>query len=100
MLYFADVPADTERIAFLGGVPADDVPQYWHRADGFDDTPMAHAESRQRVKFAREHVVAACADDRQVNSRPKNSIFVFIFSLMFRLYQKTKCGAKGKRILI
>jgi len=41
------------------GSPALDVPQYWHRAAGFDDMLMAHAESKHRVRFAREHDVAA-----------------------------------------
>lgn len=59
MLYFADVPMDTERIAFLDdGVPADAVPQYWQRADGFDDMFIAHTESKHRVRFAREQAVA------------------------------------------
>ena len=71
MLYFADAPADTAFITFLGGVPADDVPQYWHRADGFDDRPIAQTESKHRVKFAREQVVAASAVPQQsANSNP------------------------------
>ena len=82
MLYLADAPADTDFIAFFGGVPAVDVPQYWQRADGLDDTPMAHTESKQRVKFAREHVAAAFADDKLVKINPKISSCVFIFSLL------------------
>jgi len=59
ILYLADAPADTDFITFFGAAPAADVPQYWHRADGFDDRPIAQTESKQRVKFAREQVVAA-----------------------------------------
>ena len=83
MLYFADVPTDTLRIAFLddGGVPAFDVPQYWQRAAGFDDTLIAHAESKQRVKFAREQVVAAFAPTPNTIAGIKNNMCFFIFSL-------------------
>lgn len=59
MLYLADVPTETLRMPLsAGAAPALAVPQYWHRAAGFDDMFIAHAESKQRVKFAREHVVA------------------------------------------
>jgi hypothetical protein len=59
MLYLADVPTETLRMPLsAGAVPALAVPQYWQRAAGFVDMLIAHAESKQRVKFAREHVVA------------------------------------------
>ena len=64
-----------------GGRPADDVPQYWHRADGFEDIFIAHAESRHRVRFAREHLAAAFALAHISSADNKNSICVFIFSL-------------------
>ena len=82
ILYFADAPTETLRIVFvLGGVPASDVPQYWHRAARFDDMFIAHTESRQRVRFALEHVVAALALNDQTSVDNKNNICVFIFSL-------------------
>ena len=56
---------------------------------------IAHTESRQRVKFAREHVVAAFADTE--NSISENiQVRCFIFSLVKQVYQKTKNGAKKK----
>jgi len=71
-------------------VPADDVPQYWHRAAGFEDTFIAHAESRQRVRFALEHAVAPYADVPMVpNITVKNINFLFI-SLFKKEYIK-KC---------
>lgn len=78
--YFADAPTDTARIASpAAGVPADAVPQYWHRADGLDDILIAHAESRQRVKFAREHVVAAFdVSGMAAITDIKNNAFLFI----------------------
>ncbi len=97
ILYLADAPADTARIALFGGVPALDVPQYWHRAAGFDDMFIAHAESRQRVKLAREHDAVAAYDDPspsmnsalpQANLLIKCIFFCFIFSLYGKLYQK------------
>ena len=96
MLYLADVPTDTDRMPVLGGVPAPDVPQYWHRADGFDDTFIAHTESRQRVKFAREHVGAASAPLNINRIGNKNNVCVFIFSLSGVLYQKISRTAKRK----
>ncbi len=55
-LYFVDCPTVTLDRPFCdGGVPADDVPQYWHRAAGFMPMFIAHAESRHRVRFALEH---------------------------------------------
>ena len=100
MLYFADAPADTDFIAFLGGVPAPVVPQYWHRADGFDDSPIAHTESRQRVKFAREQTVAAWAVEKNVLNTAKNSVCFFIFSLLNLILSKIRNECKGKRFLI
>ena len=94
------MPADTVRIAFLGGVPAFDVPQYWHRAAGFDDTFIAHTESRQRVKLAREHDTVAAYDVpvasinsalQQANLIIKCIFLCFIFSLYGKLYQKNIC---------
>jgi len=79
------------------GAPADAVPQYWHRAAGFDDRFIAHAESRQRVRFAREHVVTARA---QQGSDTKNAVkyktFLFISLFNNKLYQKSPRGAKRK----
>ena len=64
---------------FVGGVPALDVPQYWHRAAGFDETFIAHTESKQRVKFICEHVVAANAAHGIINAPiMKKQILCFI----------------------
>ena len=84
MLYFADAPADIDFMPFFvdGGVPAVDVPQYWHRAAGLDVILIAHAESRQRVKFACEHFDAACACEHSRTADIKVNICFFIFSLV------------------
>lgn len=82
-LYFADAPADTLRMPPAGGVPADSVPQYWQRAAGFELTLIAHAESRHRVKFAREQDAAPYACD--VTRKPqiiKSILCFFMFSLV------------------
>ena len=56
MLYFADAPAEIDFMAVdFAGAPADAEPQYWQRAAGFAFMLIAHAESRQRVKFVTEH---------------------------------------------
>ena len=79
MLYFADVPTDTARMPPDFGSPALAVPQYWHRAAGLDDMLIAHAESKQRVKFAREQDVAAQEfPEISANAIIKSSICVFI----------------------
>ena len=60
--YLADVPTDTLRIPVsVGGVPADDVPQYWQRAAGLVDMFIAHAESKHLFKYATEHFFAGAA---------------------------------------
>ena len=82
MLYLADVPTETLRIALPdGGVPAPAEPQYWHRAAGLDDTFIAQTESRHRVRFAREHVVVAIAAFAVNIDTNKNSARVYIISL-------------------
>lgn len=54
--YFVDWPAVMLVKPFCdGGLPAADVPQYWHRADGFMPIFIAHAESRHRCMFTFEH---------------------------------------------
>lgn len=76
------MPTDTLRISFFDdGAPAVAVPQYWHRADGFEDMFIAHAESRQRVRFAREHAVAPCATVPMNNTGKIYNICGFISSL-------------------
>lgn len=82
MLYFADAPTETLRIAFLDdGLPAVAVPQYWHRAAAFDDWFIAHAESKQRVRLAREHVAAPYAVPPINNIGNIYNMCVLIFSL-------------------
>jgi len=65
-----------------GGVPADVVPQYWQRAAGFEPILIAQAESRHRVKLAREQDVApyACGTIR-IPQIIKNILCFLIFSL-------------------
>lgn len=71
----------------VGGVPALDVPQYWHRAAGFDDTFIAHAESRHRVKFATEHDAAfAIAGHIDIPSIKSN--LVGFISLLCKIISK------------
>ena len=83
MLYFALVPTDMLCIALLDfGSPAPVVPQYWQRAAGFDETFIAQTESKQRVKFAREHDVAAMPLCVAKIIGNKNSIVLCIISLM------------------
>ncbi len=66
-----------------GMPPALAVPQYWHRAAGLLPTLMAQAESKQRVKFAREHVVAASdAIGPSSSVKIKNTVFLFISLLV------------------
>lgn len=96
--YFADVPTDTLRMASpAAGAPADAVPQYWHRAAGFDDMFIAHAESRQRVKFAREQVVTAFAvRGTAVIIAVKNMFLIFISLYVFN-YIKKAVGAQREK---
>ena len=55
-VYFVDWPAVTLDNPFCdGGLPAAEVPQYWHRADGFMPIFIAHAESRQRCMLVFWH---------------------------------------------
>ena len=55
-MYFVDWPAVIVDKPFCdGGLPAADVPQYWHRADGFMPMFIAHAESRHRCMFVFGH---------------------------------------------
>lgn len=60
--YFVDWPAVIVDSPFCdGGLPAADVPQYWHRADGFMPIFIAHAESRHRCMLVFWHFdTAAC----------------------------------------
>jgi hypothetical protein len=46
-------------MSVFAGVPAFAVPQYWQRAAGLVDILTAHAESKHRVRFAREHAAWA-----------------------------------------
>ena len=59
--------------------------------------PIAQTESRQRVKFAREHDVAACADDSVPIIKPKSSICVFIFSLIMIDYIKKQYDVQREK---
>jgi len=78
-VFAADVPTDTLRrpLSWVGS-PALAVPQYWHRAAGFMLTLIAHAESRHRVKFAREHVAAPYALAHIIADNVKKAIYFFI----------------------
>lgn len=98
MLYFADVPTDMLFIPFLldGGMPAADVPQYWHRAARLEEMFIAHAESRQRVRFAWEHLDTACAFVHSSVTDNKNISCVFIFSLVGN-YTKIKRHKQKKK---
>ena len=80
-------------------MPAVEVPHYWHRAAGLDDMLIAHAESRQRVKFAREHFEAACACEHSRAADIKISICVFIFSLADNHIKKLLLTQRENKIL-
>ena len=97
-MYRADAPKDKLRMPdFFGGVPALDVPQYWHRAAGFDDTFIAHAESRQRVKFATEQDAAFATTGHIIMPSVKNSVLCFISLFMGKYIKKRPC-IKVKKI--
>jgi len=67
----------------VGAAPALAVPQYWQRAAGFDDMLIAHAESKQRVKLAREHVVApndVPGISRTAATKYKVCVFISLFN--------------------
>lgn len=100
MLYLAEEPTDTLRIPLsVGAAPALAVPQYWHRAAGFDDMFIAHAESKQRVKLAREHVVAP-NDVPGISSiaATKYKVCVFISLFNTEKYIKNSLGVQKKKL--
>ena len=98
MLYFADAPTETLRISFLDdGLPAVAVPQYWHRADGFEDILIAHAESRHRVRFAREQAVAPYATVPINNAGKIYNICGFISSLGVNYNKKARFMQREKQ---
>jgi len=82
----------------VGAAPADAVPQYWHRAAGFDDMFIAHAESKHRVKFAREHAAGAAfsAPGTENIIAVKYKICVFISLCLGFIITKINLYAKGK----
>lgn len=81
IVFFEDAPAPMERMA-VDGVPASDVPQYWHLAAGFPDMFIAQAESKHLVRFMREHVAAPAISGRAIKQDIKIAIFFSIFSLV------------------
>lgn len=84
MLYLGEDPTETLRMPLDDGEPALGVPQYWHRADGFDDMFIAHAESKHLVRFAREHEDAAQEPPGiSVIASIKSVICVFISLCLF-----------------
>jgi hypothetical protein len=81
----------------FGGVPALSEPQYWQRAAGFDDMFIAHTESKQRVKLAREHCcVAANAPEHTEINNNEDKMRCFIFSLLMDYIIIWQGGAKKK----
>jgi len=82
-------------------VPALAVPQYWHLAAGFDEMFIAQAESRHRVRFALEQVVAALpiAGNNAVTNA-KNNIFVFISLFSTNYIKKWHSPQKKKTSLL
>jgi len=74
------------------------VPQYWHRAAGFDDMLIAHTESKQRVRFAREHVAPNDIPGTDNNMNAKNKMFLFI-SLLNKTISKNAHACKEKKRL-
>lgn len=94
----ADVPTDTLRMPFDAGIPpANAVPQYWHRAAGFDDTFMAHAESKQRVKFAREHVTASAIPGARPQVSKKSKMCLLISLYIIKNYIKKAGGVQREK---
>ena len=96
IVFFDDVPADMLRM-FDAGVPAWAVPQYWQRAAGFDDKFIAHAESKQRVKFMREHVAPKTISGTTSKDNAKIAIFFIILSQGYIISKK--CCIKKKKII-
>jgi hypothetical protein len=81
----------------FGGVPALSEPQYWQRAAGFDEIFIAHTESKQRVKLAREHCcVAANAPEHTEINNNEDKMRCFIFSLLMDYIIIWQGGAKKK----
>jgi hypothetical protein len=61
---------------------------------------IAHAESKHLVRFAREHVVAACASKHSNNIGKKYKICLYIFSLDEDYNKYYKCAQrKNKKVL-
>lgn len=87
-IVFFDAAVPTAR-RFVGGVPASAVPQYWHRADGFADKFIAHAESKHRVKFMREHVAAVAIPGVAIKPMMKIAILIVILSRSIIISKKS-----------
>ena len=79
-----------------GGSPALAVPQYWHRAAGFDDTFIAQTESKHRVKFICEHVAAAATAGHANTANAKNMMLCFISLLTNSISKKIFTGKQKK----
>lgn len=78
-----------------GGVPAFDVPQYWHRAAGLDDMFIAHTESRHRVRLIWEQVADHARPGHTIKHKIKIRIFLFI-SLFHKSISKNQDVCKVK----
>ena len=94
-MYLEDWPSDKLRMPpeVVFGVPALDVPQYWQRAAGFDDTFIAHTESKHLVRFICEHVAAMTVPGQVIRENIKNRVFFFI-SLFPRSISKNNLSEK------
>lgn len=79
----------------FAGVPAFDVPQYWQRAAGFVDMFIAQTESRQCVKFAREHA-AYDKPGTKAKQSAKNASFLNISLLLDKNYIKKRIFVQRK----
>lgn len=88
-MFLLDAPAVTDFMTDAAGTPASAVPQYWHRAAGFADKLIAHAESKHFVKFMREHGAAQPIWGSVTRPIIKNASFFIIFSLV--AYYIKKC---------
>lgn len=88
-MFLEDAPAVTDFMTDAAGIPASAVPQYWHRAAGFADKLIAHAESKHFVKFMREHGAAQPIWGNVTRPIIKKASFFIIFSLWHIISKNT-----------